>query len=162
MNTKLQPPKAPPKIYHLLLKTHTLTILITTQPNTTIASLKSEALSALKADVNQTEDVPTVSDEGDFEISRAVKGKGGQTGQYEVLEETQTVKGSLTPWENVFLQFRDSSGKWPALLPPALSPLPCWHMCIIETQRCLLSHMIESSRHSVASRSHATIIGRRR
>lgn len=75
----------------------------------------------MKADVNQTEDIPTVSDEGDFEISRAVKSKSAHNPQYEVLEETQTVKGSLTPWENVFLQFRDSSGKWPALIPLALA-----------------------------------------
>ena len=94
-----------------MLKTDKLTILITTPPNTTIASLKSEALSALQADVNQTGDIPAVSSDGDFELCRAVKSKGVPNPQYEVLEDTQTVKGSLTSWENVFLQFRDSSGK---------------------------------------------------
>jgi hypothetical protein len=106
-----QPPKSQPKIYQLLLKTHKLTIFITTPPNTTIASLKTEAFSALSSDVNQVEDVPKVMDERDFEISRAVKDKGKTTVEYEVLEGSQTVKDTLTNWEVLFLQFRNQSGK---------------------------------------------------
>jgi len=106
-----QPPKAQPKIYQLLFKTHKLTILLTTPPNTTIASLKTEILSALSSDVNQVEDVPKVTDERAFEISRAVKDRGKNTLQYEVLERSQTVKDTLTNWEVLFLQFRDRSGK---------------------------------------------------
>jgi hypothetical protein len=88
-----------------------LTILLTTPPNTTIASLKREAFSALSSDVNQVEDVPRIMDEDSFEISRAVKDKGKKTVQYEVLEGSQTVKDNLTNWEVLFLQFRDQSGK---------------------------------------------------
>lgn len=88
-----------------------LTILLTTPPATTIAALKSEALSALASDVNQVDDVPKVSSEADFEICRSVKGKGATTPLYEVLGESQTVKTSLTNWQIVFLQFKDSSGK---------------------------------------------------
>jgi len=104
------PPKAQPKIYQLLLKTHKLTIFITTEPATRIASLKAEALSALSSEVNQVEDVPKVMNERDFEISRAVKDKGKKTVQYEVLEGSQTVKDTLTNWEVLFFQFRDQSG----------------------------------------------------
>ena len=116
-----QPPKGQPKIYQLLFKTHTLTIFITTQPTTTIASLKTEILSALSSDVNQVEDVPKVTDEEEFEISRAVKDKGKRTVQYQVLESSETVKSTLTNWEVVFLQFRDTSGE--SVVVSMISPL---------------------------------------
>jgi len=105
------PTKAPPKTFHILVKTHKLTIFITTSPTTTIASLKTETLSALKSDVNQVENVPKVTDEGDFEISRALRERGKNTVQYELLEGSQTMKDTFTTgWEVLFLQFRDSSG----------------------------------------------------
>jgi len=125
------PPKAQPKIYQLLFKTHKLTILLTTPPNTTIASLKMEVFSALSSDVNQVENVPKVTSEKAFEISRAVKDRGKKTLQYEVLERSQTVKDTLTNWEVLFLQFRDRSGKSivTSLIPSSTLPLvndcPC-------------------------------------
>jgi hypothetical protein len=134
-----QPPKAQPKIYQLLFKTHKLTILLTTPPNTTIASLKTEILSALSSDVNQVEDVPKVTDERAFEISRAVKDRGKNTLQYEVLERSQTVKDTLTNWEVLFLQFRDRSGKSivtslvPSSTLPSVNDCPC--LCANENQK---------------------------
>jgi len=131
------PPKAPPKTYQILVKTHKLTILLTTSPTATVASLKAEALSALRSDVNQVEGVPKVTDEGDFEISRAIKERGKHTVEYEVLDESRKIKDALTKgWEVLFLQFRDSSGNLlpvdvtqPSLLdeeeePPRTRPMP--------------------------------------
>jgi len=105
------PPKAAPKIYQLLVKTHTLTIMITAEPKTTIASLKMEVLSALKADVNQVPDVPKVEEVGEFEISQIPKARGKPGTQYEILRESATVAETVTNWEILFLQFKDASGK---------------------------------------------------
>ncbi|KZP21548.1 hypothetical protein FIBSPDRAFT_503321 [Athelia psychrophila] len=106
------PAKAPPRIYQLLVKTHTLTIIITAEPKSTIASLKLDVLSALKADVNQVDDVPAIESEEDFEISQFPKARGKQGVQtYEVLRESATVAETCANWEVLFLQFRDASGK---------------------------------------------------
>jgi len=56
-----------------------------------------------------------------FEISRAVKDKGKRTVQYQVLESSETVKSTLTNWEVVFLQFRDTSGE--SVVVSMISPL---------------------------------------
>lgn len=86
--------------------------------------------------------MPKVSDTDDFEISRAVKERGTVAVQYEVLEESQNVRGTLTNWEPVFLQFRDSSGEcvvfdnsyrfyWPLAYPNVKT----------EAKRCSLSYI---------------------
>ncbi|KAF7969935.1 hypothetical protein HWV62_25549 [Athelia sp. TMB] len=106
------PPKAAPKIYQLLVKTHTLTVMITAEPKTTIASLKLEVLSALKADVNQVPGVPKVEETEDFEICQIPKARGKPGTQYEVLQESATVAGTVTNWEVLFIQFKDASGKF--------------------------------------------------
>lgn len=95
------------------MKTHKLSIMVTVSPATTIASLKEEALSALLSDVNQVPDVPKVTTEADFELSRGIKDKGKMTGEYELLDTSKQVKDSkLSGWETLFIQFRDpSSGK---------------------------------------------------
>ncbi|KAF7971723.1 hypothetical protein HWV62_20093 [Athelia sp. TMB] len=105
------PPKAAPKIYQLLVKTHTLTVMITAEPKTTIASLKLEVLSALKADVNQVPSVPKVEKTEDFEICQIPKARGKPGTQYEVLQESATIAGTVTNWEVLFIQFKDASGK---------------------------------------------------
>lgn len=45
------PARAPPKAYILLLKTHRLTVFLSAPHNSTVASLKAEALSALSSTV---------------------------------------------------------------------------------------------------------------
>ncbi|EGN92039.1 hypothetical protein SERLA73DRAFT_38043, partial [Serpula lacrymans var. lacrymans S7.3] len=99
-----QPPRAQPKSYQILVKTHKLTIFLTVPHSNTIASLKEETLSALSADVTEIEDVPRVSKEEEFELCRAVKEKGKTTVQYEVLQPSQSVS-NLTNWEVLYLQF---------------------------------------------------------
>jgi len=104
------PPKLPPKVYQIAMKTHKLSIMATVSPATTIASLKEEALSALVSDVNQVPDVPKVTTVDDFELCRAIKDKGKLTGDYEILDVSKQVKESkLSSWEALFIQFRDPS-----------------------------------------------------
>lgn len=97
---------------------------------TTIADLKTEALSALQADVLRSKaaghdedmpmddpdadedwEIPSVKSTDDFELSRALKDRGRMTGQYEVLSVMETVKQNLVNWETVFIQFRDEHGE---------------------------------------------------
>ncbi|KAL4247054.1 hypothetical protein ABKN59_001351 [Abortiporus biennis] len=116
------PPRAPPKTYNLSIKTHKLTIMVTAPQTSTIASLKAEALSALQSKVMTSEDVlmgspdddeeewdhiPQVKSIQDFELCRAVKERGRPTGEYEVLDESATVKSCLVNWQYVFIRFRD-------------------------------------------------------
>ncbi|KAH7887479.1 hypothetical protein F5I97DRAFT_836836 [Phlebopus sp. FC_14] len=96
-------PRAPPKAYQLLLKTHRLTIFLTVPQSSTVAALKEEALSALTAEVllsssapptpriptapgeddemldeegeSGGEGLPRVKATPDFELCRAVKDK---------------------------------------------------------------------------------------
>ncbi|KAH7931324.1 hypothetical protein BV22DRAFT_1077247 [Leucogyrophana mollusca] len=112
------PPRALPKAYQILVKTHQLTIFLTASQSATIASLKEEVLSALSSDVNEVEDVPQVSSLDEFELCRAVKDKGKITTQYETLDGSQPVKGVLSNWEVIYLQFRDEAGN---LLPVEVS-----------------------------------------
>ena len=90
-------------------------------PGTTIAEMKSDVLSALKADVSldaldfMAMDPPQISveSEDDFELCRAIKERGQPTGVFEILEPSKLLKDNgLTGWEAIFLQMRDrSSGK---------------------------------------------------
>lgn len=100
--THIQPPKAPPKIYQILLKTHKLTIFLTVEPSTQIQSLKEEALDALTSDVNQAEDVPTVSSLDEFQIVKA------KDDAYTPLNDEDQVKDcKIAGWDILFLQFKD-------------------------------------------------------
>ena len=91
-------------------------------PGTTIADMKSEVLSALKADVaSDALDVMamespqiSVESEDDFELCRTIKERGKPTGAFGVLEPSKLLKDSgLGGWEAIFLQIRDrSSGKF--------------------------------------------------
>lgn len=101
-------------------------------PSTTVASLKDEVLSALVSDVNQeVDEIPSITSQMDFEISKSTKGKGRNPNpnpilppnpdtpvatapEYEVLDVSKEVREcGLSNWENLFLQFRDASGEWP-------------------------------------------------
>jgi hypothetical protein len=113
--TPFQPTKAPPKSYQLLVKTHKLTIFLTALPSDTVASLKKEVLSALTSGVNKVDEVPRVTREEDFEISRMTKEKAKQLQtrpppEYVPLDTSLVVKTHLSNWEVLFLQFRNELG----------------------------------------------------
>ena len=90
-------------------------------PETSIADMKSEVLSALKSDVSSDAldfmamEPPQISVESDddFELCRALKERGKPTGVFEILEPSLQLKDSgMSGWETIFLQFRDdNSGK---------------------------------------------------
>ena len=83
----------------------------------TIASLKHEAYTALTSDVNQVDDVPLVTSKDDFEICKARKDRPKRTArEYDVLDESMLVRSCLSNWEILFIQFRDESGEWDAVL----------------------------------------------
>ena len=121
-----QPPRAQPKTFILLLKTHKLTAMLTIPSTSTVHALKEEALSALQSDVMAApnphpeameEDesewtVPEVSSVDDFELAKAVKEKGRPTGQYETLNVASQLKNVVSNWEPVFVQFREPNGEW--------------------------------------------------
>ncbi|KAH7916791.1 hypothetical protein BJ138DRAFT_1121597 [Hygrophoropsis aurantiaca] len=110
--------RALPKAYQILIKTHQLTIFLTVPQSATIASLKDEVLSALSSDVNEIEDLPPVSSSEEFELCRAVKDKERASVQYATMNGSLPVKGVLSNWEVVYLQFRDEAGN---LLPVEVS-----------------------------------------
>ena len=110
-NISMQPPKQPYKQYPILLKTHKLTVFIEAVPSSTISSVKETALSALTSKVCRAESIPEVSGVDEFEICREIKDKGRGTGKYELLEKKEVVRDVLTPWEVVFLRYRDSAGE---------------------------------------------------
>ncbi|KAF8450262.1 hypothetical protein L210DRAFT_3520165 [Boletus edulis BED1] len=139
--------RAPPKAYHLLLKTHKLTIFLTVHQSSTIAKVKEEALSALTSDVlaspsgvphfptvpgedvdmvDENAQVPRIQSTEDFELCRAVKDKGKSNAassvstpvSYEILNPSTPVKGLLSNWEMLYVQFRDEDGN---LLPVEVS-----------------------------------------
>ncbi|KAG2156375.1 hypothetical protein DEU56DRAFT_766782 [Suillus clintonianus] len=107
------PPRAAPKAYQILAKTHQVTIFLTVPQSATIALLKDEALSALTSRVAiEDENFPRVSSTSDFELAHAVKekekSKSGVT--YEALEAEKAIRGLLSNWEILYFQFRDEDG----------------------------------------------------
>ncbi|KAG8218882.1 hypothetical protein J3R82DRAFT_4561 [Butyriboletus roseoflavus] len=139
------PQRAPPKAYQTLLKTHRLTIFLTTPQSSTIAKLKEEALSALTSavlsssssvpriptapgeDIDMMDaEVPRVESTEDFELCRVVKDKGKSNAassasppvSYETLGPATPIKGLLNNWETLYVQFRDEDGN---LLPVEVS-----------------------------------------
>ncbi|CAL1700235.1 unnamed protein product [Somion occarium] len=117
------PPKAQPKTYILLIKTHKLTLLVTSNATNNINSLKVEVVSGFNASaLNPSSDglipmdvdtqdpeweVPKIQSVNDFELCRAIKEKGRLTGRYEVLDGNASIKSTLVNWEYVFMRFRD-------------------------------------------------------
>ncbi|KAF8806145.1 hypothetical protein BYT27DRAFT_7191450 [Phlegmacium glaucopus] len=113
-------PPRPIKVYHIQVKTHKLTIVLSgLAPGTMIADMKSEVLSALKTEKISDNaldfmamDPPQISveSEDDFELCRAIKERGKPTGTFEVLDPSKLLKDNgLSGWEIIFLQFRDRS-----------------------------------------------------
>ncbi|KAJ7130983.1 hypothetical protein C8R46DRAFT_1141701 [Mycena filopes] len=102
------PPRATPKVFQVLVKTHKLTVLITVPPTNSVAELKEEVLSALSSDVHQIDDVPRVSAARDFELCKAIKERGKLTGEYQLLSElTLSLRDAgVANWEPLFVRFR--------------------------------------------------------
>ncbi|KAN0097222.1 hypothetical protein V8E55_001668 [Tylopilus felleus] len=149
-HSTIMPPRAQPKAYHLILKTHRLTVFFTVHQSSTVAKLKEEALSALTSsllssssgvpqfptapgeDVDMVDEedgaseIPHVRSTDDFELCRAVKDKGKSNAAssasapvpYEPLNESAPIKGLLSNWEMLYVQFRDEDGN---LLPVEVS-----------------------------------------
>ena len=101
-------------MFCLSVRTHKLSIMVTTPQEEAIAKLKEEVLSALTAlylHGDRVPQVPTVKSVDDFELCRAVKEKGKPTGNYELLDhESGRVKDHLVNWDSVYIRFRDESG----------------------------------------------------
>ncbi|KAF8632308.1 hypothetical protein AX15_001932 [Amanita polypyramis BW_CC] len=113
------PPRALPKIHQLSLRTHKLTIFLTLPPNTTIAEVKKEALSAFASDVNQVhaeiDETPSISSVDDFELCRVAREKDRATGMgpsYELLDTRRSLRDyGFTSWETLFFQFKSEDGE---------------------------------------------------
>jgi len=103
------PPRAPPKVHHIQLRTHKLSVFVTVPPSATIQEIKEEALSALSWDINRVEDVPNVQTVDDFELHKAVKEKGNVKG-FEALDATTRVRDhNLASYDSLYIQFKDPS-----------------------------------------------------
>ncbi|KAL0950070.1 hypothetical protein HGRIS_010074 [Hohenbuehelia grisea] len=101
-------PRIPPKVYHLLVKTHTTTVLATMPPTNTVQALKEEVFSALTADVNEETDTPKVTELEDFELCKAIKERGKPI-TYKVLDNSSQLKAAgVLNWEHIYIQFRDA------------------------------------------------------
>ncbi|KAF9644508.1 hypothetical protein BDM02DRAFT_3102835, partial [Thelephora ganbajun] len=108
------PPRAQPKVFCLSVRTHRLSIMITTPQEETVSKLKEEVLSALNAlylHGDRVPQVPAANTVDDFELCRAVKEKGKSTVEYEPLDHVSgRVKDHLVNWDSVYIRFRDESG----------------------------------------------------
>jgi hypothetical protein len=101
-----------PALYHLLFKTHKLTIFLTASPRDTVASLKQEVLLALTARVNGVDGVPKVTTVDDFELCKLKDTKSKQIPpEYTPVDPSLQIKPHLSNWEVLFLQFKDESGE---------------------------------------------------
>lgn len=97
------------------MKTHKLSIRITAPPEEAISNLKEEVLSALTALYLHGDNVPQVpaaKTVDDFELCRAIKERGKQSGEYDVLDDSGRVKDHLANWDSVYIRFRDESGTY--------------------------------------------------
>ncbi|KAK0491523.1 hypothetical protein IW261DRAFT_1438192 [Armillaria novae-zelandiae] len=105
------PPRQPPKVYQLLLRSHKMTIFLTRMPTSTVQEIKEEALSAFLSDVNLN-DVPKVAGVNDFEICKLLRGRDavGPIPQYEILDHSKAIKDcGILNWEILYFQFRDEA-----------------------------------------------------
>ncbi|KAJ3508138.1 hypothetical protein NLJ89_g5917 [Agrocybe chaxingu] len=110
-------PPRPAKVYHILVKSHKLSIMLHGQlPTTTVAELKNQVLSALTSNVASDAldiaamDPPEVDvqAEDDFELCRPIKEKGKAAATFEILEPQKILREcGIGGWEPLFLQFRD-------------------------------------------------------
>ncbi|KAF9035016.1 hypothetical protein BDZ89DRAFT_1062269 [Hymenopellis radicata] len=96
------PPKGPPKIYQILIRSHKLTVFLTRTPTSTIKELKEDAQSALSSDVVSEKDVPAAK----FEVCQLVSRKGSS--EYRLLNDSMQIKDcGIGSWEILYLRFYD-------------------------------------------------------
>lgn len=64
-------------------------------------------------DGSGNEEIPNVQSTDDFELCRAVKdrGKASAATTYEVLDTGSPIRGLLSNWEELYMQFRDEDGE---------------------------------------------------
>lgn len=178
-----KPQRAPPKAYQLVLKTHKLTIFLTVHQSSTIADLKEEALSALTSTVllssapgeddmmdegNGNTEVPRVQSTEDFELCRAVKDKGRSNAassavSYEILDPSTPIKGLLSNWETLCVQFRDEDGMFSFTLSSnnsACSPTPGNLLPVEVSQPSLLDEEDEESRWTLPTSESPAAVGK--
>ncbi|KAF9057547.1 hypothetical protein BJ165DRAFT_42275 [Panaeolus papilionaceus] len=112
------PPRVTPRIYHLQIKSHKLSIYLgSVPPETKVLKVKEEVLEALQSDSGQNSldtlamDPPEVDVQStkDFELVRHIRDKGKPTGSFEVLSPSKVLREyGLATWELLFIQFRDT------------------------------------------------------
>jgi hypothetical protein len=106
-----QPPRSPPKILQVLVKTHKSTVFLSLPNETSVAVVKEQVLSAFLDDVFKAiHDVPKIFGLDDFVLSREVMERGQDTTFYEVLTDDQVLKDVVGNWAVLFVQFKDDSG----------------------------------------------------
>ena len=106
-----KPPRSPPKIFQVLVKTHKSTVFLSLPTETSIAAVKEQVLSAFLDDVFKgIHDVPKIFGLDDFVLSREVTERGRDTTFYEVLTDDQLLKDVVGNWAVLFVQFKDDSG----------------------------------------------------
>ncbi|KAI0053748.1 hypothetical protein FA95DRAFT_1552250 [Auriscalpium vulgare] len=105
------PPRAQPKIFQILVKTHKLTVFCTFPSSTTLGPVKEEVFSALTDGVAQRVEFPTVSSLDDFVLARELKEKGQGTGRYEALRDSQVLKDVANNWDVLYIQFKSQDGE---------------------------------------------------
>ncbi|KAF8484613.1 hypothetical protein DFH94DRAFT_239968 [Russula ochroleuca] len=106
------PPRSPPKILQVLVKTHKSTVFLSLPNETSVAVVKEQVLSAFLDDVFKAiHDVPKIFGLDDFVLSREVMERGQDTTFYEVLTDDQVLKDVVGNWAVLFVQFKDDSGR---------------------------------------------------
>ncbi|PPQ71365.1 hypothetical protein CVT24_011751 [Panaeolus cyanescens] len=112
------PPRVTPRIYHLQIKSHKLSIYLeSVAPETKVLKVKEEVLDALQSNSGQNSlDIQAmeppemdIQSTNDFELVRQVKDKGRPTGAFELLSPSKALREyGLATWELLFIQFRDN------------------------------------------------------
>ncbi|KAH9977626.1 hypothetical protein BGW80DRAFT_1283375 [Lactifluus volemus] len=101
-----------PKIFQVLVKTHTLTVFLALSNEASISEVKEQVLSAFGDDVFKgIQDVPRIMSLDDFVLSREVQDRASGTTSYEPLTDDQLLRDVVGSWAVLFIQFKDESGK---------------------------------------------------
>ncbi|KIY73910.1 hypothetical protein CYLTODRAFT_485052 [Cylindrobasidium torrendii FP15055 ss-10] len=112
------PPKGPPKIYQVYVRSHKINIHLTLSPEAEIQEVKDEIQSALSSSTTD-DDIPQSAS---FEICKAAPSKDGT---YDVLDNDTLMKeAGLSSWDNLYLRFHDPDTG--ALQPVDYTPLPSY------------------------------------
>ncbi|KAF8524641.1 hypothetical protein BU17DRAFT_42625, partial [Hysterangium stoloniferum] len=109
------------KVFHILAKSHKMTIFLNAPVATTIGDLKAQALTGLVQFAKTDEDadmpfpaqendaIPKVTSVGEFELCRARRERG-QIVEFEILDTKSTIRDTLKNWEIIYFKFRNAAG----------------------------------------------------